>query len=443
MEKNGGRPESVWSNTSSALKFKVLNKDIKTDVLIIGGGMAGILCAYMLGQAGVDYVLAEADTICSGITKNTTAKITSQHGLVYHKLVKSFGTEKAGMYLRVNQEAVKKYAELCSGIDCDFEKKDAYVYSLDDPQAIADELDALRRLGFPAAPVGQLPLPFPVAGAVRFAEQAQFHPIKFVNAIAKDLNIYEKTKVTELEGCIARTQNAAITADKIIVATHFPFLNKHGSYFLKMYQHRSYVIALENAPDLDGMYVDQAQNGMSFRNHDGLLLIGGGGHRTGKTGGNWEELSRFASRYYPGSIERYRWATQDCMTLDNVPYIGNYSKNTPNLYTATGFNKWGMTSSMVSALVLTALITKRDSPYSGLFSPSRSILRPQLAANALEATVNLLTISGPRCPHLGCALKWNKQEHTWDCPCHGSRFGGDGQLIDNPATGDLKRNPKR
>lgn len=439
MGKSGSdRHESVWSDTSSVLKFKSLKKDIKTDVLIIGGGMAGILCAYMLGQAGVDYVLVEADTVCSGITKNTTAKITSQHGLVYHKLLKSLGTEKADLYLRANQEAVKKFAEFCSGIECDFERKDAYVYSLDDPRVIAEELDALQKLNFPAESVHQLPLPFPVAGAVRFTEQAQFHPLKFVNAIAKDLNIYEHTEVRELEGCTACTDSGVITADKIIVATHFPFINKHGSYFLKMYQHRSYVIALENAPDLDGMYVDQAQNGMSFRNHDDLLLIGGGGHRTGKTGGSWEELRRFASKYYPGSNEQYHWATQDCMTLDNVPYIGHYSKNTPNLYVAAGFNKWGMTSSMVSAMVLTTLITEQDSPYASLFSPSRTILRPQLAANALEATMNLLTISSPRCPHLGCALKWNKQEHTWDCPCHGSRFDSDGHLVDNPATGDLK-----
>lgn len=444
MGKSGGdRPESVWSDTSSVLKFKSLNNDIRTDVLIIGGGMAGILCAYMLGQAGVDYVLVEADTICSGITRNTTAKITSQHGLIYHKLIKRFGTEKAEMYLRANQEAVKKYTELCSGIDCDFEKKDAYVYTTDRPQLIADELEALRILNFPAKSVHELPLPFPVAGAVRFAGQAQFHPLKFVNGIAKDLNIYEHTEVRELEGCTARTDKGVITADKIIVATHFPFINKHGSYFIKMYQHRSYVIALENAPDLDGMYVDQAQDGMSFRNHDGLLLIGGGGHRTGKTGGSWEELRRFASLYYPGSVERYRWATQDCMTLDGVPYIGHYSKGTSNLYAATGFNKWGMTSSMVSAMVLTALLTEQFSSYAGLFSPSRSMLRPQLAANALEATANLLTISAPRCPHLGCALKWNKQEHSWDCPCHGSRFDGDGRLIDNPATGGLKRKPRR
>lgn len=428
---------SLWSDTSTLPKFDSLKADIKTDVLIIGGGMAGILCAHMLKQAGVDYVLVEADTICSGITKNTTAKITSQHGLIYHKLVKQFGSEKACLYFQANQEALKKYKELCGEINCDFEEKPAYVYSLDDPRALSNEMDALQKLGIPAAYVQQLPLPFPVIGAVQFPNQAQFHPLRFVRSIAEGLNIYENTMVAEMARNKAVTDRGTITADKIIAATHFPLVNKHGSYFLKMYQHRSYVIGLENAPDLDGMYVDEAKTGMSFRNYNGLLLIGGGGHRTGKKGGNWEELRRFAEKNYPDAKEQYHWAAQDCMTLDGVPYIGQYSKNTPGFYVATGFNKWGMTSSMAAAMVLADLVTGKKSPYGSLFSPSRSILRPQLAVNGIESTKNLLTISSPRCPHLGCALKWNGAEHTWDCPCHGSRFDGEGHLIDNPATGDL------
>lgn len=431
--------KSLWTDTTTLPKFKSIKSDIKTEVLIIGGGMAGILCAYLLGQAGVDYVLVEADQICSGITKNTTAKITSQHGLIYNKLIRQFGAEKAEMYLRINQEALKNYAKLCNGIDCDFEKKDAFVYSTDNSQVIEDEVDALRKLNFSAEYVQQLPLPFPVAGAVRFPEQAQFHPLKFISAIAGDLNIYENTSVRELIGCKARTDNGTISADKIIVATHFPFINKHGSYFIKMYQSRSYVIALKDAQDVNGMYIDEVQNGLSFRNHNGSLLIGGGGHRTGKNGGNWDELSQFAKQYYPDSREQYRWSTQDCMTLDGIPYIGLYSKNTRGLYVTTGFNKWGMTSSMVGAMLLTDMITGKKNPYSAVFSPSRSMLRPQLTVNGLEATKNLLTISSPRCPHLGCALKWNAPEHSWDCPCHGSRFDQDGGLIDNPATGNLQR----
>lgn len=429
---------SIWSETSGLPSFGRLNGEIHTDVLIIGGGMAGILCAYMLEQAGVDYVLAEADVICSGITKNTTAKITSEHGLIYEKLIHEFGVERARMYLEANEAALEKYRVLCRDIGCNFETRDAFVYSLDDKKKIEGELSALGKIGFSAEFADGLPLPFSVAGAVRFKNQAQFHPLKFVSAVAQGLKIYEHTAVRELAKHMAVTDHGLITADKIIVATHFPFINKHGSYFLKMYQHRSYVLALEGAPDVGGMYVDEAEKGMSFRNYENLLLIGGGDHRTGKQGGDWRELSDFAGRHYPGSHEAYRWAAQDCMTLDGVPYIGHYSKNTPDFYVATGFNKWGMTSSMVSAMLLTDLVTGKENPYAPMFSPSRTILRPQLAVNAFEAITNLLTISKKRCPHLGCALKWNPQEHSWDCPCHGSRFTESGKLIDNPATGDIK-----
>ncbi|MEL4860729.1 FAD-dependent oxidoreductase [Pseudoflavonifractor phocaeensis] len=441
MKEGTVHPKSLWSASVTPRRFESLNGDLKVQVLVIGGGMAGVLCAYMLQRAGVACALVEADTVCGGVTKNTTAKITSQHGLIYHKLVKRFGPETAALYLRANQEALRAYGELCEGIDCDFERRNAFVYSLDDPQAVEDEMEALRRLDFPAEFVGQLPLPFPVAGAVRFPDQAQFNPLKFVHGITEGLEIYEHTMVREVAGHRAVTDRGTITAEQIIVATHFPFLNLRGSYFLKLYQHRSYVIALEGAPDVGGMYVDDALKGMSFRNFEHLLLIGGGDHRTGKSGGNWEELSRFAARHYPNAKERYRWSTQDCMTLDDVPYIGRYSKNTPGLYVAAGFNKWGMTSSMAAALVLTDLITGKENPYAGVFSPSRSMLRPQLALNAMEAAVDLLTPTAPRCPHMGCALKWNGAERSWDCPCHGSRFREGGKLIDNPATGGIR--PRR
>lgn len=431
---------SLWEKTTEAGRSNCLDRDIETDVLIIGGGMAGLLCAYMLHQSGIPYLLAEAETVGSGITKNTTAKITSQHGLIYHTLIQRFGAEKAKQYLEANEAALEKYRSLCSGIDCDFEEKTSYVYSFDHPQKIEKELTALERLGAQAEFSDRLSLPFPIAGAVKYPNQAQFHPLKFITAISKGLHIYERTPVRELVGTTAITDHGRISAKKIIVATHFPFLNKHGSYFIKLYQHRSYVTALENAPHLEGVYVDEAEKGMSFRTYGNLLLVGGGGHRTGKKGGNWRELRGFARQYYPNASEKYHWATQDCMTLDGVPYIGAYSANTPDLYVATGFNKWGMTSSMAAALLLCDMVLGKQNPYSELFSPSRSILRPQLAVNGFEAAASLLTPTPKRCPHLGCALKWNPCEHTWDCPCHGSRFSEDGKLIDNPATGSLKSN---
>lgn len=430
--------ESLWEKTASQRSFDRLEGDASCDVLIIGGGLAGILCAYMLKEAGIDYILVEADKICSGVTKNTTAKITSQHGLIYDKLIRKFGVKKAGLYLRANEEALQRYRELCKNIDCNFEEKDNIVYSTGSRTKIDKEIAALKVLVYPAEKLGSLELPFPVAGAVKFPRQAQFNPLDFVSVISRGLRIYEQTPVRELIGTTAVTERGKIFAKRIVVATHFPFLNKHGLYFIKMYQHRSYVIALEGAPQVNGMYVDEAPKGMSFRTYENLLLVGGGDHRTGKTGGGWQELRDFAAKHFPGAVEKHHWATQDCITLDEVPYIGRYSKNTANLYVATGFNKWGMTTSMVAATLLCDMLAGKTSPYEEVFDPSRSILRPQLALNAASAVINILTPTLPRCPHMGCALKWNPVERTWDCPCHGSRFAGDGKLIDNPATGDLK-----
>lgn len=430
--------ESIWTRESALPRFRRMRGEVRADVLVIGGGLAGLLCAHRLKEAGVQTVLVEAAGICSGVTKGTTAKITSQHGLVYHKLLRRFGAERAKMYLEANQAALGEYRRLCGGLACNFTEKDAFVYSRNHRKKLERELRALEEIGFPAEYAGELPLPFSTVGAVRFPKQAQFHPLQFAAGIARDLNIYEHTPVLELAPHKAITEDGRVTAEHIVVCTHFPFLNKHGSYFLKMYQRRSYVLALEGAQNVNGMYLDEAEDGLSFRNAGETLLLGGGGHRTGSQGGGWYELEQFAKEFYPNAKEQCRWAAQDCMTLDGVPYIGPYSARTQGLYVATGFNKWGMTSAMAAAMILTDLIMGRESPYAPVFSPSRTVLRPQLAVNAGTAALHLLTPAKRRCPHMGCALKWNPRERTWDCPCHGSRFTQAGKLIDNPATGDLR-----
>ena len=428
--------KSVWQDTVQLPRFPQLNKDIRTDVLIIGGGIAGILSACFLHKAGVKYVLIEKNTICSGTTQNTTAKITYQHGLIYHKILKRYGLEAARQYLYANKRAFDKYAELCREINCDYENKDNYVYSVSDRKKLIDEMNALRKIGYSAEFCERPNIPLKTVGAVKFPHQAQFHPLKFISAICEDLNIYEHTFVREMIGNTAVTDNGKIIADKVITATHFPFINKHGSYFLKLYQHRSYVLGLENAQNVNGMYVDECRTGLSFRNHGDLLLLGGGGHRTGHKGGNWTELREFAQKVYPHSTEQYRWAAQDCMSLDDIPYIGPYSKSTRDFYIASGFNKWGMTGAMTAAIILSDRILGKQNDCADVFDPSRSILKPQLLVNGFEATKNLLTLSKKRCPHLGCALKWNSAEHSWDC--HDSRFNERGKVLDNPANGDLK-----
>ena len=431
--------QSIWRESAQLPRFEPLHSDLRTDVLVIGGGLAGILCAYMLHVSGVKYALVEAKTICSGVTGNTTAKITAQHGLIYGKLMKQRGTDGARMYLQANQQALAAYRSLCSGMDCDFETKDNYVYSRHDRSRLDRELSALQKLGASARLATGLPLPVDTVGAVCMPDQAQFNPLKFVSAISKNLHIHENTPVIELAPGYARTLHGNIHAERMIIATHFPMLNKHGGYFAKLYQHRSYVLALENAADVRGMYVDEADEGMSFRNCHNLLLMGGGDHRTGKSGGGWRELYSFADRYYPQARPVCQWATQDCMSLDGAPYIGQYARRTPGLYVLTGFNKWGMTGAMVGAMLIRDTLLDRTPDWAEVFLPSRSMLHAQLWINVMESALGLLTPTSPRCPHMGCALKYNSQEHSWDCPCHGSRFSEEGDLIDNPATGNLKR----
>lgn len=429
---------SVWQKTSSAPTFPSLPGDISTDVLIIGGGIAGILTAYFLKQKGIDYVLLEKGRILGGTTINTTAKITFQHGLIYSKLIKSGGAEKAKGYLSANRDAFKEYQRLCSNINCGYEVKDNYVYSTNDEKKLISEIRTLERIGYKAKYVKDLNIPIKTVGAVCFPQQAQFNPGQFLSEISKGLNIYENTFVRELIGTTAITDSARVEAKRVIVCTHFPFINKHGSYFLKLYQHRSYCIALENAQDVNGMYVDDNDKGLSFRNYDNCLILGGGAHRTGKQGNGWKGLSEFARAKYPGSDVICKWAAQDCMSLDGMPYIGRYSLGSKGLYVASGFNKWGMTSSMVSAMILSDMMAGIKNDYAELFSPSRTVLHPKLFVNAFEAACGLLNPAPKRCPHLGCALKWNPNEHTWDCSCHGSRFSKDGKVLDNPANGDLK-----
>lgn len=428
--------ESVWKLSAPQIRFGALEGNKTADVLIIGGGIAGILCAYKLKNAGVDCMLAEASNICGGITENTTAKITLHHGAIFGKMLKRFGSDKTRLYAKAQSDALKEYARLCKNIDCDYETRDSYVYSLNDRNKIENEIAALNRIGVKAEFSDACELPFKVAGAVRVKEQAQFHPLKFLYNIAKDLPIYEHTKIVELMPHKARTDRGEIAYKKLIIATHFPMLNKHGLYPIKLYQHRSYVLALKNARSVSGMYVDESDKGLSFRNYGDLLLLGGGGHRTGKQGGCWQELEEFAKKHYKNADIVAKWATQDCMTLDDIPYIGHYAGSAPDVFVATGFNKWGMTNAMTAADILCDLVQGKRSPYADVFDPSRTVLHPQLAVNAFESVLGLITPTAPRCPHLGCALVYNKAEHTWDCPCHGSRFTEHGELIDNPASDD-------
>ncbi|MDM0937223.1 FAD-dependent oxidoreductase [Clostridium perfringens] len=475
--------KSVWSESCKFRKREALNKDIKTDVLVIGAGIAGILTAYMLKQKGRDVVLIDAAEIASGNTKNTTAKITSQHDLIYSKLITEFGEEKARQYAKANELAIKKYKEIIEDkrIECDFEEKSAYVYSLNEVDVLKEEAKVAKNLGIDAEFVQEVNLPFKIKGAVKFNNQAQFNPLKFLKGISNELVIYENTRALEIKENLVVTSGGNITANNIVVDTHYPIMNAPGYYFMKMHQERSYVLALENTSEIDGMYIDLNKEGYSFRTYNNLLLLGGISHRTGENeeGGSYDELRKVAKKLYPKAKEKYYWSAQDCMTIDGIPYIGRYSSETPNIYVATGFNKWGMTSSMASAMIISDTILEKENDFSEIFSPRRfdlSLSINNIANDLIETAKNFIAqkvyipsseiehiknghggiieyngekvgvyknkegkefFVSTKCTHLGCQLSWNADELTWDCPCHGSRFDYKGRLIGSPATKDL------
>ncbi|WP_415334660.1 FAD-dependent oxidoreductase [Clostridium perfringens] len=475
--------KSVWSESCKFRKREALNKDIKTDVLVIGAGITGILTAYMLKQKGREVVLIDAAEIASGNTKNTTAKITSQHDLIYSKLISEFGEEKARQYAKANELAIKKYKEIIEykRIECDFEEKPAYVYSLNEVDVLKEEVEAAKNLGIDAEFVQEVNLPFKIKGAVKFNNQAQFNPLKFLRGISNELVIYENTRALEIKENLVVTSGGNITANNIVLATHYPIMNAPGYYFMKMHQERSYVLALENTSEIDGMYIDLNKEGYSFRTYNNLLLLGGISHRTGENeeGGSYDELRKVAKKLYPKAKEKYYWSAQDCMTIDGIPYIGRYSSETPNIYVATGFNKWGMTSSMVSAMIISDMILEKENDFSEIFSPRRfdlSLSINNIANDLIETAKNFIAqkvyipsseiehiknghggiieyngekvgvyknkegkefFVSTKCTHLGCQLSWNADELTWDCPCHGSRFDYKGRLIGSPATKDL------
>lgn len=479
QELNENRRRSIWSRTTETEERTPLPGDREVDVAVIGGGMAGLLTAYLLQQKGHQAIVLEAARIGSGQTKNTTAKITSQHGLIYDKLTRKYGFNDARLYARANEEAIGMYEKIIGQkqIDCDFQRLPSYLYSTQDREILQAEARAAARLGLPASFRDSLSLPFDTVGAVCFEHQAQFHPLKFLSGIAKELEIYERTMVYSVRGHKLYTNHGTVTARYIVFAVHYPFPVISGFYFARQHQERSYAIAYSGVKQLDGMYYSIDDKGLSLRSYKDLLIIGGSGHRTGRkeTGGSYALLREQAEKYFPEGEETASWSAQDCISHDMLPFIGAYSWLHPYWYVATGFKKWGMTFSMISAMMISDTICGVEYPYQKVFTPRRwhpitsartffldlgisvkgLLTGYHFFTNAREADLNpghggivrrrgrrygcYRDLQGEihrvtlRCPHMGCELLWNPDELSWDCPCHGSRFDYDGNLIDNPA----------
>ena len=461
--------KSIWRQDVTFVSGKSLQNNMSVQAVVIGGGMAGMLTAYFLQKKGVETVVLEANHIASGQTENTTAKITSQHGLFYADACKMLGNKRTMEYAVANERAIEQYEEIVKKekIECHFKRLPSYLYTRQEKnrKKLQGEAKAAERCGIKSSYTEGKKiheLPFPVAGAVRFENQAQFHPLAFMKALSEKVTVYENTKVLSVKGHTVVTEKNRIEADYIVFATHYPFINVPGFYFLRQHQERSYVLALRDVGELSGMYYGIDEDSLSFRSAGKTLLLGGGSHRTGKKntgeeGYGYTFLKEKAKEYYSKADITTQWSAQDCMPHDGVPFIGSYSVFRPYWYVASGFKKWGMTTSMIAATIISneiyekvmedsgQKVSEKDSHYEEAFSPQRLLLWASikdfctdLGESVAGLGKGLLAKPERRCPHLGCKTEWNPEENSWDCPCHGSRFTYEGELKDNPAQMDLK-----
>ncbi len=493
--------EPYWRTSVTLPSFPKLTEDINVDVAIVGGGISGITTAYLLVKEGLKVALIESDRLLNGTTGHTTAKITAQHDLIYDEFINHLGEEKAKLYYEACMEALHfiKSTVKEQNIDCDFTEQDAYIYtnSSSSFNKLINEWKAYEKLGIDGAFVETIPLSIPVKAAVVMKNQAQFHPLKYLTKLVdvivqKGGMMYEHTTAADIEQgetlTIITRDKKRITCKHVIVCSHFPFYDG-GFYFSRMYAERSYVLAVQTAQDYPGgMYLSADNPKRSIRyammNDQKLILIGGENHKTGQgvpTIQHYKALQSFASEVFTVTSIPYRWSAQDLTTLDKVPYIGNMTTNTPNIYVATGYRKWGMTNGTVAGLLLTDLIMNRENRYRDLYTPSRFYTDPSVkhfitqnldvAKHLVEGKIEVVVrtpedlangegavvlVNGKRagaykdengtlsivdttCTHMGCEVEWNSGDRTWDCPCHGSRFSIHGDVIEGPAKQSLNK----
>ncbi|MDD3497911.1 MAG: FAD-dependent oxidoreductase [Candidatus Moranbacteria bacterium] len=487
---------SLWTATTPETDYPELSSEIEADVAIVGGGMAGLSAAYFLAKENFKVAVIESSRIATGTSGNTTAKVTSQHNLKYAFLKKHFGSRKARIYADSNQWAIAETERIIreEKIDCDFTRSPAYVYALTDEgfEDIKRENRICQELGLPSSVVEEVEsIPFPIRGAIKFENQAYFHPRKYLLALADKITdkggkIFENTEAVSIrsgKNPAVITAKGNIRADHIIVATNYPFFDR-GLFSLRTSQSRSYGLAANPGNSCpEGMFINNEGEVFSFRHHKSgeknWIIVGGENHIAGEEEGkdHFSSLEKSAGqKLMVGNVE-YIWSAQDSISIDGVPFIGKMP-NAENVYVTTGYGKWGMTTSLVSAKILADSIMGKNSEWMNLYSPlrfnftasfselfdlirrvSRSYFRyirkdkselsePDLDEGRIIASKgkkiavykdksgNIHSYSAV-CTHLGCIVSWNSSEKTWDCPCHGSRFDKDGKVIHGPARRSL------
>ena len=427
--------QSIWKDSVDIKDYPKLDKDIETNVLIVGGGVVGILCAYELKKRNIECVVVEKDKIGMGTSGDTTAFLTAQHETLYQDLIKEKGIEKAREYLSLNLKALDKYKELSKKYDFDYKECNTSLFSVYSKEVIEREKEALDKLNYKSQVINSLPIDLKIESGISFLNQATINPLKLIKELSKELTIYENTMINELHGNIAYTKdNYKIKFNHVIIATHYPFRNISGFYFAKLTQRRSYVVAFKHE-DIKDTFCAIDGDGLYFRSYKDYLIVGGF-DRDNKEVCKEEYYKRIKEIFKDKEIE-YAWSGQDCISVDGIPYIGKYDRFHSNYYVATGFHLWGFTWAMASSFILSDLIEKKASY--DLVSPRRSCLNKKLFSNIGNSLKHLITFKKPRCKHLGCALHYNKIEKVWECPCHGSRYDNEGNVLDGPTLKGIKK----
>jgi glycine/D-amino acid oxidase-like deaminating enzyme/nitrite reductase/ring-hydroxylating ferredoxin subunit len=496
METRQGKATSLWIDTAPEMNFPTQSQAIEVDVVIIGGGISGITAASELKAAGRTVALIEAGRLLQGVTGQTTAKITSQHTLIYSHLIQHFGEARARAYAEANQTAIEYIAQqaLAQHIDCDLERREAWTWADSDEEVelLRREAEAAERCGLPARFSESVPLPFPAKAGLCFENQAQFHPHKYLLPLAQAIpgygsHVFENTcalKVEQGEPCTVITTRGTIRARDVILATHYPFID-HSLYALRLRPHRAYLLAARlKGPAPEGMFIN-VQRTRSLRAYAAdegeMALIVGEGHMVGEGGDTrvrYRNLEQWAREVLPVEEIAYHWSTHDHQSIDHVPLIGRLSPVSRHVYVATGFGGWGMSNGTVAGLLLRDLVLGRENPWAEVYAPNRVNLSgtrdlvrltftigkhwvgdrlrrqaPEIAlgeGKVIAGTHGQIAVyrdeqgemhahSGS-CTHMGCVLQWNGAETSWDCPCHGSRFSAvDGRVLHGPAIEALER----
>lgn len=469
------------------------------DVAVVGAGITGLTTALLLQREGARVALVEAGGVCSGVTAYTTGKVTSLHGLTYGPLRETFGEETARVYGEANEAAIAQVEALVDelGIECNWERRPNYTYTTDEKTLpeVEREVEAAQEAGLPASFTTETELPFAVLGAVRFENQAQFHARKYGLGLAEAFRVaggqvFEQSRVVDVdtsEGRCTAENGGTVEAEHIVLATQIPILDR-GGFFAKTHPSRSYLMAFETESEaLEGMYISKGGNSWTLRGAEGgrYLIIGGQAHKTGQepdTPARYAAIERWAREHFGVGRAAYRWSAEDYMPVDGLPYVGKLPFGNGRVWVATGYQKWGLSTGTAAALIIRDGIAGRSNPWAETFDANRADVGASVKAFVKENLDVAARFVGDRiahltgkepdalkpgegavveadgervgayrdengrlhavslaCTHLGCHVTWNPAERSWDCPCHGSRFGVDGEVLHGPAVRPLER----